>query len=93
MTKNELIDVVAEKTGLSKKDVKSSIEAIIETITETLVKKDSISFIGFGTFTTGVRSQRVAKVPGTNKTVTVPATTFAKFKVGKALKEAIASAK
>ncbi|RXJ98704.1 hypothetical protein CRV02_13055 [Arcobacter sp. CECT 8989] len=53
-------------------------------------KKDSISFIGFGTFSTAARAARTAKVPGTDKTVQVAATTVAKFKVGKALKEAVA---
>ncbi|RXJ86755.1 HU family DNA-binding protein [Arcobacter sp. CECT 8985] len=90
MNKAEFIDAVATKAGLSKKDAKNSVDAVLDTITETLVKKDSVSFIGFGTFTTSDRAQRTAKVPGTDRTVTVPATTVAKFKVGKALKEAVA---
>ncbi len=57
-----------------------------------LTKKDSVSFLGFGTFTTASREARIARVPGTDKTVNVPATTVAKFKVGKALKEAVANA-
>ena len=61
-------------------------------IPEALVKKDSVSFIGFGTFSTAPRAAREARVPGTDKTVNVPATTVAKFKVGKALKEAVANA-
>ena len=90
MNKAEFIDAVAEKAGLSKKDAKGAVDAVLETITEALVKKDSVSFIGFGTFATASRAARVAKVPGTDKTVNVPATTVAKFKVGKALKEAVA---
>lgn len=90
MNKAEFIDAVAEKAGLSKKDAKAAVDAALETITETLVKKDSISFIGFGTFSTAARAARTAKVPGTDKTVQVAATTVAKFKVGKALKEAVA---
>lgn len=89
MNKAEFIDAVAEKAGLSKKDAKGAVEAVLETITEVLVKKDSVSFIGFGTFTVAQRAARTAKVPGTTKTVEVPATTVAKFKVGKALKEAV----
>ncbi|MDX4013244.1 HU family DNA-binding protein, partial [Aliarcobacter skirrowii] len=53
----------------------------------------SVAFVGFGTFSTAARAARVAKVPGTDKTVNVPATTVAKFKVGKALKEAVAISK
>ncbi|MDX4037989.1 HU family DNA-binding protein [Aliarcobacter skirrowii] len=90
MNKTEFIDAVAAKAGLSKKDSKSAVDAVLETITEALVKKDSVAFVGFGTFTTAARAARVAKVPGTDKTVNVPATTVAKFKVGKALKEAVA---
>ncbi len=90
MNKAEFIDAVAAKAGLSKKDAKGAVDAVLETITETLVKKESVSFIGFGTFSTSERAARTAKVPNTDKTVEVPATTVAKFKVGKALKEAVA---
>ena len=90
MKKIELIDAVASTTGLTKKDTKAVIDAALETITETLAKKDSVSFVGFGTFSVKARNARTAKVPGTDKTVDVPATTVAKFKVGKALKDAVA---
>ena len=90
MHKIEFIDAVASKTGLTKKDTKTVVDAVLETITETVAKKDSVSFIGFGTFSTSARAAREARVPGTDKTVKVAATTVAKFKVGKALKEAVA---
>ncbi len=90
MNKDEFIDAVAAKAGLSKKDAKGAVDAVLETVTETLVKRETVSFIGFGTFSTAARAARTAKVPGTDKTVNVPATTVAKFKVGKALKEAVA---
>ena len=89
MNKAEFIDAVAAKAGLSKKDAKGAVDAVLETITESLVKKESVSFIGFGTFTTADRAARTAKVPGTDKTVDVPATTVARFKVRNALKEAV----
>ncbi|MGD9679158.1 MAG: HU family DNA-binding protein [Vulcanibacillus sp.] len=92
MNKNEFIDAVAEKSGLSKKDAKSAVDAFIDVVTENLVNNESITFIGFGTFLTQKREARVARVPGTDKTVDVAATTVAKFKVGKALKEAISTA-
>ena len=93
MNKAEFIDAVAAKAGLSKKDSKGAVDAVLETITETLVKRENVSFIGFGTFSTAARAARTAKVPGTDRTVDVPATTVAKFKVGKALKEAVACKK
>ena len=93
MKKAEFIDAVASKTGLSKKDTTSALDAMLETIEEALVKKKSISFIGFGTFSTTQRAARTARVPGTTKVVNVPATTAVKFKVGKKLKEAVAGKK
>jgi DNA-binding protein HU-beta len=90
MKKAEFIDAVAEKTGLSKKDTAGALEAMLETIQGALVEKKSISFIGFGTFSTSERAARTARVPGTDKIVNVAATTAVKFKVGKKLKEAVA---
>ncbi len=91
MNKAEFIDAVAAKAGLSKKDAKGAVDAVLDTITEALVKKDSVSFIGFGTFSTAPRAAREARVPGTDKTVDVPATTVAKFKVGSNLRTKVAS--
>lgn len=92
MNKAEFIDAVAEKAGLSKKDAKGAVDASLETLTEALSKGDSVSFIGFGTFSTADRAERTARVPGTGKEVKVPATRVAKFKVGKALKDSVAKA-
>ncbi len=90
MKKAEFIDAVAAKTGLSKKDTASALDAMLETIEEALVAKKSVSFIGFGTFSTAERKARTARVPGTGEEVKVPATTAVKFKVGKKLKDAVA---
>ena len=89
MNKNDFIDIVAEKSGLTKKDSKAALDAVLETITETLSKGDSVSFIGFGTFSSSMRAERIASVPATGAEVKVPATKVAKFKVGKALKDAV----
>ena len=90
MNKAEFIDAVAAKADISKKDAKAAVEASLEVITETLANKESVAFIGFGTFTTSLRAARIATVPSTGAKVEVPATTVAKFKVGKALKDAVA---
>jgi len=90
MKKAEFIDAVASKAELSKKDVNAVIDAAIETITEALKAGKSVSFIGFGSFTTVDRAARTARVPGTDKVVDVPATKAVKFKVGKQLKDAVA---
>lgn len=91
MKKADFIQIVSEKTNLSKKDVTSVIDATLEAISETLVKGDSISFIGFGSFDVAERAAREGKVPGTDKTYKSPATKVVKFKVGKQLKEAVAN--
>lgn len=93
MKKAEFIQAVADKAGLSKKDSLKAVDAALETIAATLTKGDSISFIGFGTFSTADRAARKARVPGTKKVIDVPASKAVKFKVGKKLKEAVASAK
>jgi DNA-binding protein HU-beta len=92
MKKAELIQAISDKTGLSKKDTAATIDAALDAIQDALVAKKTVSFIGFGTFSTAPRAARTARVPGTNKVVDVPATTAVKFKVGKRLKEAVAKA-
>ncbi len=91
MKKAELIQAISDKTGLSKKDTTATIDAALETIQEALVARKTVSFIGFGTFSTSPRAARTARVPGTNKVVDVPATTAVKFKVGKRLKDSVAN--
>lgn len=93
MTKADFISQVAQTTGLTKKDATAATDAVISTITDVLAKGDSVSFIGFGTFSTAERAAREARVPSTGKTIKVPATRVAKFKVGKNLKDAVAKAK
>jgi len=90
MKKAEFIDAVAEKSGLSKKDTNIALDAILETITDALKAKKTVSFIGFGSFSTVERAAREARVPLTGKTVQIPARNAVKFKVGKSLKDAVA---
>jgi DNA-binding protein HU-beta len=90
MKKAEFIDAVAEKSKLSKKDVNEALNAILETITEALKAKKTVSFIGFGSFSTVERAARQARVPLTGKTVDIPARNAVKFKVGKSLKDSVA---
>jgi DNA-binding protein HU-beta len=89
MKKADFIDAVASKAGVSKKDARATVEAALNTIVDSLKKGESLSFIGFGSFSVAQRGERTARVPGTKKTVKVPASKVAKFKAGKALKEAL----
>lgn len=89
MNKAEFIDAVALKAGLSKKDAKAAVEAMLDTFTQTLATGESVTFIGFGAFIVRHKEASTAKVPGTDRTVAVPAKNVVSFKVGKALKDAV----
>ena len=91
MNKAELISTVAERTGLKKKDVTLMMDETIGAITESLSKKESVSFLGFGTFSTSERKARDGVNPSTGAKIKIAASTVAKFKVGAGLKEAVKS--
>lgn len=89
MTKTELIEAVATKSGLTKSDAGSAVESVFEVITKTLSMRGTVSLIGFGTFTTSDRTARTGRNPRTGETINIPATCVPKFKPGKSLKESI----
>ena len=89
MNKVEFISKVAELSGTTKKDATVAVNAVLETITETLAKGESIAFVGFGSFSVKDRAARTATVPGTTKTVQVPASKAVTFKAGKDLKTSV----
>jgi DNA-binding protein HU-beta len=90
MKKAEFIETIADKAGLSKKDANEALNAILETITDALKNGRTVSFIGFGSFSTVKRAAREARVPLTGKTVKIPERNAVKFKVGKSLKDSVA---
>ena len=90
MTKAELISTVAEKSNLTKKDSDKAVSAIIDAITEALVKGDKVSLVGFGTFEVKNRAARKGINPRTKEAMPIPASKLPAFKAGKALKEAVA---
>ena len=91
MNKNELIDVVAEKAGLTKADSKRAIEATVSAIIETLAKgKDSrVALAGFGTYVAKERAARDGRNPQTGETIKIAATVVPTFRPGKEFKEAV----
>jgi len=89
MNKNELIGAVAEKSGLSKADAGSAVEAVLDTVTQTLKDGGEIRLIGFGTFAVTRRKASKGRNPSTGAAIDIPASNQAKFKPGKGLKEAI----
>ena len=93
MKKAEIISELASTTGFSKTDVTTVYEAIFDLIKSEVAKGNDFAVSGFGTFKKSERAARTARVPGTDKTVEVAATTAVKFKVGKILKQSVAEAK
>ena len=89
MNKTELIMAVAEKANISKKDADTAVNAVIDTIVETLAKDEKVQLVGFGTFEVRSRSERQGRDPRTNSHITIPASKVPAFKVGKAFKSAI----
>lgn len=90
MTKAELINAVADRTGLSKKDSEKAVGAVMDVITEALVEGDKVALVGFGTFETKIRNERQGVNPVTKQPMTIAAATVPAFKAGKALKDAVA---
>lgn len=93
MNKQEYIAAVAEKAGVSKANASQIVDAGLEVIQETLAKRDSVSFVGFGSFEAKPRAARIGKNPRTKEPVEIPATTVPAFKPGKTFKEAVANGK
>ncbi|MCD4669863.1 MAG: HU family DNA-binding protein [Actinomycetia bacterium] len=89
MNKTELVDAMAGKTGLSKKDVAAAVDAFQEVVTDALVKREKVALVGFGTFQTSDRSARAGINPATGEKIQIAARTVPKFVVGKALKDKV----
>lgn len=90
MTKTELIDKVAEKTGLTKKDSGKAIDAVFESVSQALAKNEKVQLVGFGSFEVRRREARKGRNPQTGAEIKIAARKVPVFKAGKALKEAVA---
>lgn len=89
MNKTELVDAIAKKADLSKKDAAAAVDAFVETVSETLKKDDKVQLVGFGTFQTSKRAARTGRNPQTGAEIKIKASTVPQFKAGKALKDAV----
>ena len=90
MTKTELINAVAEKAELTKKDADKAVSAVIDTITESLAKGEKIQLVGFGTFEVRERAAKEGINLATKEKMNIPAKKVPAFKAGKALKDVVA---
>lgn len=89
MTKDQIIEAIANKTGLSKKQTDEVIESLLENITKALQKGDKVVFTGFGAFLISNRKARQGVNPKTGAKIQIAAMKAPKFRAGKALKEAV----
>ena len=91
MNKAELINAVADKAGLSKKDAEAAINTTLDVISQALAEGDKVQLVGFGAFEVRQRSARKGRNPhDPDKVIDIPATTVPVFKPGKALKDSVA---
>ena len=89
MTKVELIAKVAEITGSTKVSAESSVNAVLDTIVETVVSGEPVKIAGFGIFDRVAKLERQGVNPKTGEKITIPAKKSPKFKAGKAFKDAV----
>ena len=89
MTKQEVIAKIAKDTDITKTKAAAAVASLIEGITKSLKKGDSIAFVGFGTFKTSQRKARIARNPRTGAPIKIPKRRVVRFSAGKALKSAV----
>ncbi|CRK84739.1 HU family DNA-binding protein [Neobacillus massiliamazoniensis] len=89
MNKTELVKAVSTQAELKQQDAANAVDAIFETISKTLAKKEKIQLIGFGTFEVRERSARKGRNPQTGEEIDIAASKVPAFKPGKELKEAV----
>ncbi len=89
MNKNELVEAVADKIGGTKADSSRAIEAIFDVISDELKDGGEVRLVNFGTFLVAERKATTGRNPRTGEPMQIPASTQAKFRPGKVLKEAV----
>jgi DNA-binding protein HU-beta len=89
VTKAEFVDKLAAKSGLTKKDAASVVDAFVEVITESLKKGEEVQFTGFGKFYRQTREAREGINPQTKAKIKIPSSKVPKFSAGVALKNAV----
>ncbi len=90
MNKGELVDAVAAKTNITKKQADEVISAFLSVVTEAVANGDKVTLVGFGSFERRDRSEREGRNPKTNQPMTIPATKVPAFSAGKLFKEKVA---
>jgi DNA-binding protein HU-beta len=89
MNKQEIVAKIADDLGISKTTAAAAVESMIDAITRSLKKGDSVSFVGFGTFKVSNRQARLARNPQTGAAIKIPKRRVPRFSAGKSLKQAV----
>ncbi|MFE4896023.1 HU family DNA-binding protein [Peribacillus butanolivorans] len=89
MNKTDLVNTVATQAELTKGDAKKAVDALFESISNTLAKEEKIQLVGFGTFEVRNRAARIGRNPQTGEEIQIAASKVPAFKPGKELKEAV----
>jgi nucleoid DNA-binding protein len=90
MNKAELVEEVANQTGLTKKTSREAVDAVTSAITDCLARGEKVTLVGFGSFKVRKRKSRRGRNPQTGKEIQIPAKEVPKFEAGKNLREAVA---
>jgi DNA-binding protein HU-beta len=91
VSKADLVDGVANVTKLSKKSVKETVDALLESMSKEVAKGNKVTLTGFGTFEVRKRKARTGVKPGTTEKIKIPASKYPAFKAGKSLKDQVAN--
>ncbi|MBU3657362.1 MAG: HU family DNA-binding protein [Rhodocyclaceae bacterium] len=89
MNKAELIEVIAKDAKLSKAAAQAALDATVAAVVKAVTKGDSVSLVGFGSFSSGKRAARTGRNPQTGETIKIAAAKTVKFSAGKAFKDAV----
>lgn len=89
MNKAELVDAIAAKSGLDKKQASAALAAMIESVEEALVGGDRVQLVGFGTWSVNARSARAGRNPSTGESIQISAKNVIRFKPGASLSKAV----
>lgn len=88
VNKSQLVDQIAESADISKVAAGRALDALVETVTETLKSGDQVTLVGFGSFVVRERAARTGRNPKTGEAIEISAAKVPAFKAGKALKDA-----
>ena len=89
MNKTQLVEAVAQKSGLNKKEAEAAVNAMTAAITDALKAGDKVQLVGFGTFEVKALAARTGRNPKTGEAMTIAASKKPAFAAGKALKDAV----